>query len=99
MVSVLATSAVDRGFEPISGQTKDYGISICYFSTKHAALRKKSKVLLSRNQNNVSEWDDMSIISLTINLFSLNNNSSLTFKRLEEQFGLPSYFVNALRMV
>ena len=24
MVSVLASSAVDRGFEPLSGQTKDY---------------------------------------------------------------------------
>ena len=46
MVSVLDTSAVDHGFEPISGQTKDYEISICYFSTKHAALRKKIKVLL-----------------------------------------------------
>ena len=26
MVSVLASSAVDRGFEPRSGQTKDYKI-------------------------------------------------------------------------
>ena len=29
MVSVLATSAVGRGFEPRSGQTKDNEIGIC----------------------------------------------------------------------
>jgi hypothetical protein len=43
MVCVLASSAVDRGFEPQSGQTKDYKIGICCFSAKHAALRRKSK--------------------------------------------------------
>ena len=43
MVSVLASGAVDRGFEPRSGQTKDYKIGICCFSAKHAALRRKSK--------------------------------------------------------
>jgi hypothetical protein len=42
------------------GQTKDYKIGICCFSTKHAALRSKSKDWLARNQNNVSEWSDMS---------------------------------------
>jgi hypothetical protein len=60
MVSVLASSAVDRGFEPLSGQTKDYKIGICCFSAKHAALNRKSKDWLARNQNNVSEWSDMS---------------------------------------
>ena len=60
MVSVLALSAVDCGFEPRSGQTKDYKIGICCFSTKHTALRSKSKDWLARNQNNVSEWSDMS---------------------------------------
>ena len=60
MVSVLASSVVDLGFEPRSGQTKDYEIGICCFSAKHAALRKKSKDRSSRNQNNVSEWSDMS---------------------------------------
>ena len=48
MVSVLASSAVDRGFEPRSGQTKDYKI------------RRKNKDWLARNQNNVSEWSDIS---------------------------------------
>jgi hypothetical protein len=60
MVSVLATSAVDRVFEPRSGQTEDYKIGICCFSAKHAALRRKSKYWLARNQNNVSEQNDMS---------------------------------------
>jgi hypothetical protein len=43
MVSVLVSSAVDREFEPQSGQTKDYNIGIFCFSAKHAALRRKSK--------------------------------------------------------
>jgi hypothetical protein len=60
MVSVLASSAVDRGFEPWSGLTKDYKIGICCFSTNHAALWRKSKDWLARNQNNVSKWIDMS---------------------------------------
>ena len=34
MVSVLASSAVDRRFEPWSGQTKDSKIGICCFSVK-----------------------------------------------------------------
>jgi hypothetical protein len=60
MVSVLASSAVDRGFESRSGKTKDYEIGICCFSAKHATLRRKSKFWLAQNQNNVSEWSDMS---------------------------------------
>ena len=55
MVSVLASSAVDHGFEPWSGQTKDNKIGICCFSNKHTALRRKSKDWLARNQNNVSK--------------------------------------------
>jgi hypothetical protein len=43
MVSVFASSAVDRGFELRSGRTKDYKIGICCFSANHAALRRKSK--------------------------------------------------------
>jgi len=33
---------------------------MCCFSTKHAPLRRKIKDWLARNQNNVSEWSDMS---------------------------------------
>jgi hypothetical protein len=32
MVSLITSSAVDRGFEHRSGQTKDYKIGICCFS-------------------------------------------------------------------
>ena len=64
MVSVLALSVVDSGFEPLSGQTKDYKISIRCFYAKHATLRRKSRDWLARNQNNVSEWSDTSFLGL-----------------------------------
>ena len=60
MVSMLASSSVDREFESRSGQTKDYKIGICCFSAKHAALSRKSKNWLSGNRDNVSEWGEMS---------------------------------------
>ena len=64
MVNVFTSSAVDRGFKSRSGQTKDYEIGICCFSAKHAAVRRKSKDRLARNQDNVSEWGDMSVHGL-----------------------------------
>jgi hypothetical protein len=54
IVSVLASSVVDRGFKPRSGQTIDYQIGICCFSAKHAALKRKGKDWLIQNQNYVS---------------------------------------------
>ena len=60
MIRMLASSVVDRWFEPRSGQNKDYKIGVCCFSAKQAALRRKSKDWLARNQNNVSKWSDMS---------------------------------------
>jgi len=45
-MKVLGTS-----FSPCSG---------CCFSAKHTALRRKSKDWLSRNQDTVSEWSDIS---------------------------------------
>ena len=51
MASVLATSAVGHGFEPLSGQTKWYEIGICCFSAKHAALRRKIIYWLARIQS------------------------------------------------
>ena len=69
MVSMLTSSAIDRGFELRSGPTKDYDIGICCFSAKHAASRRKSKDWLARNLDNVSEWGDMSIrrlVSVTV---------------------------------
>jgi hypothetical protein len=49
MVSVLASSAVD------------HKIGICCFSAKQAALERKNTDWLARNQDNVSEWGDMSV--------------------------------------
>jgi hypothetical protein len=47
-------------FEPRSNQTQDHNIGISCFSAKHAALTRKNKDWLARNQDNVSEWSDMS---------------------------------------
>ena len=68
MASVFASSAVDRGFEHRSVQTKDYAIGICCFAAKHASLRRTSKDGLARIQDNVSEWGDMSTRGLTVSV-------------------------------
>jgi len=57
---VLASCAVYRRFESLSGQTKNYKIGICRSSAKHATFRSLSKHWLARIQDNVSEWGDMS---------------------------------------
>jgi hypothetical protein len=64
MAIVLGSSTVDLGFEYRWGQTKDNEIGISFFSTKHAELRRKDKDWLARNQDNVSEWGNMSICGL-----------------------------------
>jgi hypothetical protein len=43
MVSVLASSAVDCGFEPQSFQTKDFKIGIFCNLAKHTALGERAK--------------------------------------------------------
>ena len=63
MVRVLASSVVERGFEPRSDETR-HKIGICCFSAKHVSLRRKSKDRLTQNQDNVFEWGDMSIRGL-----------------------------------
>jgi hypothetical protein len=62
MVSVLASCAIDCGYELRSCQTKEYKNGICCFSAKNAALRRKNIDWLARNQNNESEWSDISTI-------------------------------------
>ena len=64
LVRVIASNAVDHGFDPWSGPTKDYKSGICCFSAKHATLRRKSKDRLAWNQDNLSEWGDMSLRGL-----------------------------------
>jgi hypothetical protein len=45
-----------------SSQTKDYKISICCFSAKHAALRRKSKDWLAWNHENVFKLSNMTYL-------------------------------------
>jgi len=46
----------------ITSPNQTLKIDICCFSAKHAVLRRKSGLVL--NQDNVSEWGDMSICGL-----------------------------------
>ena len=55
IVSVFALSSVDHGFQARSVQTKLYKIGICWFSAKHAALRRKRKDWFALNHENVYE--------------------------------------------
>ena len=59
MISVLASNAIDRNFEPASGKTKYYKICICFLFAKHEALGGKGKDWLAGNQYNVSEWSNI----------------------------------------
>ena len=49
-----------------SGQTNDYKIGICCFSTKRAVIRNKSKDWLARNQVNVFDSNNMSTRGLLL---------------------------------
>ena len=64
MVRALASSAVDCGLEPRSGQAKDCEIGICCFCAKYPALRRNSKDWLLRILDDVSQWVEMSIHGL-----------------------------------
>jgi hypothetical protein len=66
MVSVLASIVVYRGFNLKAGQTINYKICICSFSSKYASLKRKSKNWLARNQNNVPEWSHMSTCGMLV---------------------------------
>ena len=57
MVSVLTSCVVDVGFEP--GRVKPKTIKLVFVASS-LNMRRKSKDWLARNQNNVSEWSDMS---------------------------------------
>ena len=65
MVSVHASCAVDRGFEPRSNQTKDLQLVFVASprSTQHLGEKAKTGWLGIRISN-VSEWRDMSIREL-----------------------------------
>jgi hypothetical protein len=65
MVIVLTLSVVDCGFEPRSGQIKNYKIHICRFSAKHTALRRNSNDWLDRNQDNVLDRTIRRVVSVS----------------------------------
>jgi hypothetical protein len=60
MVSVFVSSAINRLFEPRSGQTHDYKIDICSLLAMHATAKRKNKEWLDRNSDFVSEWSNVS---------------------------------------
>jgi hypothetical protein len=91
MVSVLASIVVDRGFEPLVVQTNDNKIGICCFSAKHAALRRKSKDWLARNQDNVSEWDDWSIRGLLFRWVNIIKIQLLVLVQYKADFIIISF--------
>ena len=64
--SVLASSVVDRGFEPRSGQIKDYKIGIYCFFAKHVAIRRESKDWLAWNQDNVLSVYLRTVVSVSL---------------------------------
>ena len=55
MIYMFTSSVIDCGLEPWLGQNEDYKIGICCFCAKHAALRRKIKDWLARNQDDVSK--------------------------------------------
>jgi hypothetical protein len=61
---MLASGVVDAEFKPRLGQTKDYKLDICCFSGKHTVLMRKSTENQAKNQDNVSEWSNLSTSKL-----------------------------------
>jgi hypothetical protein len=92
MVSLLASNATDCEFEPRSGQTKDHKIGICCFSAKHAALRRKNKDWLARNQNNVTEWSDISTRELLFQWASTIKIQLLAYWSRTKRKSSPSHW-------
>ena len=63
MDSVLSSSVVYRGFEPLSGETKDYTIGSYCFSAKHAPLSINGLVFHA-TYNNISVISWRSVLLL-----------------------------------
>ena len=66
MASVLASSAGDCGFEPLSGETKDYKIGNYCFSAKHVTLSITGMVF-NATFNNISviSWRSVLLVKET----------------------------------
>jgi hypothetical protein len=81
MVGVLASRAVDRGYEPKN---------ICCFSDKHAVLRSRNKDWLARNQNNVSKMElrvyTRTVVSVSYDYGNLTKGVGSSTKRTSLSF-------------
>jgi hypothetical protein len=71
ILQTLALNTNQKCINPRPGNNKDGEIGICCCSAKHAALRRKRKHWLARNQD---DWSDMSIHGL---LFQLTNTRKI----------------------
>ena len=73
MVSMLTSSVVCHGFEYRTGQTKTLKLVFAAspLSTKYAALRIKSRDWMARNQDNLSEFNNMSTYRLLFSELAL----------------------------
>lgn len=83
IVRVIATSMVNRVFEPWPGQTRNDKIGIhCFCSSKNTTFRRKSKYWLSANQNDVSWYGEMSIHRLLfqLELYKIELNILVKYK-------------------
>ena len=71
---MLASRAVGRGFQPLSGQARDLIFGICCVSAKHTSLRNRRKDCLARNQDNVSDLSDIYTLSFCFSQIALYQN-------------------------
>ena len=55
MTSTLASSVVDRGFEPRSDQAKDYKVGICCLSSKYVYSIKEWEQTLVSSESELHE--------------------------------------------
>jgi hypothetical protein len=67
LISVLTWSVVDRGFESLSYQTKDYNIGICCFLAKHCSIKEKEQRLVGSVSSNAFSLH----VDLVIDLYEL----------------------------
>jgi hypothetical protein len=63
-MSNTAVSYIIRCRNSLPFKPKTIKIGICCFSAEHVTIRRKSKDWLAQNQDNLSEWGDMSICGL-----------------------------------
>ena len=80
-----------REWVPVESKQRLYTSGICCFFAKHVSLRRKSNDWLARNQDNVSEWSDMSIRGLTVIVG--NSTGSTSKDRNSHASKIPVVFV------